>query len=93
MDYERTMERGAVFYEGIGCQECNGTGYKGRMAITELLDLSDRIREMILDRRPNSELRKAALEEGMSTLRESAVEKVFRGETTLREINRVTFVE
>ncbi len=93
LDMGDIANRGVVFYEGRGCNECNGTGYKGRLAITEFLDLSDRIREMILDRRPNSELRRAALEEGMKTLRRSAVEKVFSGQTTLREINRVTFVE
>jgi type IV pilus assembly protein PilB len=82
-----------TFYEGIGCIECGGTGYKGRMAICELLDLSDRIREMILDKRPASEIRKAAREEGMRFLRESAVERVMEGSTTLREINKVTFVE
>ena len=63
------------------------------MAICELLDLSDSIREMILARRPNSEIKKAAHEEGMRFLRESAVEKVMEGVTTLREINKVTFVE
>jgi type IV pilus assembly protein PilB len=81
------------FYEGAGCIECGGTGFKGRTAICELLDLSDRIREMILDRRPASEVKKAAHEEGMRFLRESAVEKVLHGLTTLREINKVTFVE
>ena len=81
------------FYEGAGCVECGGTGFKGRTAICELLDLSDRIREMILDRRPSSEVKKAAHEEGMRFLRESAVEKVFSGLTTLREVNKVTFVE
>jgi type IV pilus assembly protein PilB len=81
------------FYEGAGCIECGGTGFKGRTAICELLDLSDRIREMILDRRPASDVKKAANEEGMRFLRESAVEKVLLGLTTLREINKVTFVE
>jgi len=81
------------FYEGAGCIECGGTGFKGRTAICELLDLSDRIREMILARRPASEVKKAAHEEGMRFLRESAVEKVLIGQTTLREINKVTFVE
>ncbi|HYS24508.1 MAG TPA: GspE/PulE family protein [Vicinamibacterales bacterium] len=81
------------FYEGAGCIECGGTGFKGRTAICELLDLSDRIREMILARRPNSDVKKAAHEEGMRFLRESAVEKVLHGLTTLREINKVTFVE
>jgi type IV pilus assembly protein PilB len=82
-----------TFYEGVGCIECNGTGYKGRMAICELLDLTDRIREMILERRPTSEIKKAARDEGMRFLRECAVERVFEGTTTLREINKVTFVE
>jgi type IV pilus assembly protein PilB len=81
------------FFEGAGCIECGGTGFKGRTAICELLDLSDRIREMILERRPNSEIKKAAREEGMRFLRESAVEAVMLGRTTLREINKVTFVE
>ena len=81
------------FMEGAGCFECGGTGFRGRTAIHELLDLSDRIREMILDRRPTSEIKRAAREEGMTFLRESAVEKVRRGITTLREINKVTFIE
>jgi type IV pilus assembly protein PilB len=81
------------FYEGAGCIDCGGTGFKGRTAICELLNLSDHIREMILDRRPTSEVKKVAHEEGMRFLRESAVEKVLHGLTTLREINKVTFVE
>jgi len=82
-----------VFHEGAGCIECSGTGYKGRTAICELLGLSDRIREMILNRRPNSEIKRGAREEGMRFLRECAVERVMEGMTTLREINKVTFVE
>ena len=81
------------FFEGAGCMECAGTGFKGRTAICELLNLSDRIREMILERRPASEVKKAAHDEGMRFLRESAIEKVLTGLTTLREINKVTFVE
>src|SRR5713101_2924894 len=88
-----SLEHTQVFYEGIGCIECGGTGYKGRTAICELLDLSDHIREMILKKRPTSEIKKAAREEGMRFLRESAVERVMEGTTTLREINKVTFVE
>jgi type II secretory ATPase GspE/PulE/Tfp pilus assembly ATPase PilB-like protein len=87
------LEHTQTFYEGVGCIECNGTGYKGRMAICELLDLTDRIREMILEKRPTSEIKKVAREEGMRFLRESAVERVLDGTTTLREINKVTFVE
>ena len=82
-----------VFFEGAGCIECGGTGFKGRTAICELLDLTDNIREIILARRPSSEVKKAAREEGMRSLRESAVERVLAGITTLREINKVTFVE
>jgi len=82
-----------VFMEGAGCLECSGTGYHGRTAICELLDLSDHIREMIVGRRPTSEIKRAAIEEGMITLRESGVMKVKSGLTTLREINKVTFVE
>jgi type II secretory ATPase GspE/PulE/Tfp pilus assembly ATPase PilB-like protein len=85
--------RGVKLYEGRGCIECNGTGFFGRMAITELLDLSDHIRTLILDKRPAAEIKKAAQAEGMAFLRESALKKVFSGETTLREINKVTFVE
>ncbi len=82
-----------TFYEGTGCIECSGTGFKGRMAICELLDLTDHIREIILEKRPISEVKRAAREQGMRLLRESAVERVLTGETTLREINKVTFVE
>jgi type IV pilus assembly protein PilB len=79
--------------EGAGCLECSGTGFHGRSAICELLDLSDHIREMIVDRRPTSEIKRAAMAAGMTTLRESALAKVRDGVTTLREINKVTFVE
>jgi type II secretory ATPase GspE/PulE/Tfp pilus assembly ATPase PilB-like protein len=87
------MADSQTFFEGAGCIECGGTGYKGRTAICELLDLSDRIRDMILDRRPTSEIKKVARDEGMRFLRDSAVEQVTLGRTTLREINKVTFVE
>jgi type IV pilus assembly protein PilB len=81
------------FYEGTGCIECSGTGFKGRTAICELMDLTDKIRDMILDRRPTSEIKRAARDEGMTFLRECAVGRVLDGVTTLREINKVTFVE
>jgi len=83
---------GKEFYMNVGCDACNHTGYRGRTAIHELLDMSDNIKELIVARRPGSEIRRAAEKEGLSSLRESAVKKVFVGQTTLHEINRVTFV-
>ncbi len=80
-------------YEGTGCLECSGSGFHGRTAIHELLDLSDRIREMIVGRRPTSEIKRAAKDEGMTFLRGAALAKVRAGITTLREINKVTFIE
>jgi type IV pilus assembly protein PilB len=85
--------RDVPFYDGPGCIECGGTGYHGRTAIHELLDLSDRIRELILEKRPSSEIRKAAHEEGMKFLRDSALARVRAGITTMKEINKVTFIE
>ncbi|PYS87486.1 MAG: pilus assembly protein PilB [Acidobacteria bacterium] len=81
------------FFRNVGCDACNHTGYRGRTAIHELLDMSDAVREMIIERRPGSEIRRQAEKEGLSSLRSSAVKKVFSGVTTLHEINRVTFVE
>ncbi|MEC4673589.1 MAG: GspE/PulE family protein [Nitrospirota bacterium] len=91
IDYKKAKQY--TFYEGKGCHECNGLGYKGRRAITEFLDLSDSIKEMILGGRTASEIRNAAFAQGMTTLRQNAVQKVIRGETTFKEINRVTPVE
>ena len=85
--------RDRPWYEGRGCIECHGTGYRGREAISELLDLSDQIRELILDRRPAAQIRRQAEAEGMRPLRQSALLKAMAGKTTLREINKVTFVE
>ncbi|MGC2658773.1 MAG: pilus assembly protein PilB, partial [Bryobacteraceae bacterium] len=85
--------KGFAFYEGRGCMECNGTGFRGRTAIHELLDLSEKIREMILERRPASEIKRIAKDEGMTFLRDSAIDKIREGVTTLREVNKVTFIE
>jgi type IV pilus assembly protein PilB len=85
--------RGFNFREGAGCIECGGTGYRGRSAIHELLELDDEIREMLLAKRPGSEIRKKAREKGMAFLRDSALERVRAGVATLREINKVTFIE
>ncbi|MDQ1523924.1 MAG: type pilus assembly protein PilB [Pyrinomonadaceae bacterium] len=85
--------RGRQFYMSVGCDACNHTGYRGRTAIHELLNLSDNVREMIIERRPGSEVRRAAEQEGLASLRESALKKVLSGVSTLHEINRATFVE
>jgi type IV pilus assembly protein PilB len=85
--------RDVPFYEGAGCLECSGSGFRGRSAITELLDLSDHIREMIIGRRPTSEIKRAARDEGMTFLRDSGLKKIREGATTLREINKVTFLD
>ena len=90
---EPQVWRDVPFYEGEGCIECSGTGFHGRTAIHELLDLSDHVRELILAKKPSSEIRRAARDEGMHFLRESALEKVKAGVTTLKEINKVTFIE
>jgi type IV pilus assembly protein PilB len=85
--------RNVTLYEGPGCFECGGTGFRGRTAIHELLDLSEHIREMILDKRPASEIKRVARDEGMTFLRDSAIDKAREGVTTLKEINKVTFIE
>jgi type II secretory ATPase GspE/PulE/Tfp pilus assembly ATPase PilB-like protein len=91
LDYEQYRE--TPFYEAKGCQQCHGTGYRGRKCITEFLDLTDEIKEMIHAERPLAEIRYRAVTDGMITLRQSALKKVLGGETSLREINRVTFSE
>ncbi|KAB0665842.1 pilus assembly protein PilB [Oryzomonas japonica] len=85
--------RDAVLYEAVGCEECNGTGYRGRTAIVELLEFNDEIRDLIIARVPATQLKQAAHAAGVVFLREAAVEKLLAGETTLKEVNRVTFVE
>jgi type IV pilus assembly protein PilB len=91
LDYDQYRDH--PFYEGAGCKECNEMGYQGRSAIVELLALNDEIRELIINKTPTSQLKKAAAQGGTRFLREAAVEKVLLGISTLKEINRVTFVE
>lgn len=91
MDYEQYKD--TPFYEGKGCPQCHGTGYRGRKCITEFLNLTDEIKEMIHAERPLSEIRYRAVTDGMITLRQSALKKMLNGETSLREVNRVTFSE
>ncbi|MBK5273547.1 MAG: Flp pilus assembly complex ATPase component TadA [Desulfuromonadales bacterium] len=85
--------RGATLYEAKGCDECNNTGYRGRSAIVELLELNDHLRDLIIGKVTATQLKLAAREAGVVFLRDSAVEKLIAGDTTLKEINRVTFVE
>jgi type IV pilus assembly protein PilB len=91
LDYTQFKE--LPMYQPHGCPECHDTGFHGRQCITEFLDLTDPIKEMILERKPPSEIRKRAVAEGMTSLREAALEKVWSGSTSLKEINRVTFIE
>ena len=83
---------GFSFRAGKGCGHCRGSGYKGRKAIAEVMPLYDEIRELIVAGAPIRQVKQAAARAGVRLLRESAVELVRRGETTLEEINRVTFV-
>jgi general secretion pathway protein E len=80
------------FMAGRGCGLCRGTGYKGRKAIAEMLHLNDEIRELIVAKEPIRKIKDAARRNGTRYLRESALNLVKNGETTLQEINRVTFV-
>jgi general secretion pathway protein E len=83
---------GYHFRAAKGCRDCRGLGYRGRKAIAELLILNDEIRELIAARAPARQIKEAARRNGTRTLREAAVATAGRGETTLEEINRVTFV-
>jgi len=85
--------RSVIFYEGSGCIECAGTGFKGRTAVAELLEINDRIRDALLTYKNSADIKRIAKEEGMVFLRDAALEKVFQGITTLKEANKVTFVE
>jgi len=80
------------FKIGKGCRECRGAGYKGRKAIAELMIVTDELRELITARAPLRSLKEAARRSGTCFLREAAFAAVRKGETTLQEINRVTFV-
>jgi general secretion pathway protein E len=82
-----------LFKTGAGCGQCRGTGYKGRKAIAEMLDMNDEIRELIISRAPIRQIKEAAQRRGTRFLREMALDLVREGVTTLQEINRVTFVD
>ena len=84
--------KGWTFRSGKGCGHCRGSGFKGRKAIAEILNLNDEIRELIIARAPIRQLKQAAQANGTMLLRASALALVRKGETTLSEINRVTFI-
>jgi general secretion pathway protein E len=86
------MVKGIRFRAGRGCGHCHGSGFKGRKAIAEVLSLNDEIRELIIAKQPIRLIRQAAIRNGTRFLRDSALDLVMQGETTLQEINRVTFV-
>ena len=81
-----------VLYGEQGCVDCHGLGFRGRHAITEFLPVTDRIKDLILEKRPPSEIRQAAMEAGMTNLRDAGIAKILAGDTTMKEVNRVTFV-
>jgi type IV pilus assembly protein PilB len=91
LDPERCKEH--VFYEAKGCGSCKGTGFHGRKAIIELVEMDDEIKMLFIDRAAIAELKKKAKESGTTFLRKAAIQEVFNGNTTLAEANRVTFIE
>jgi type IV pilus assembly protein PilB len=78
------------FYYGKGCEKCNGTGYKGRKGIYELMKISDPIRELINERSPSVVLKQKAIELGMTTLRQDGIRSIFQGDTTIEEVLKYT---
>ena len=82
--------KGVTFYKGKGCPVCNGTGYKGRIGIFEVMTMSPRLRELILDRVSTDKIHEQAVKEGMKTLRETAIEKLKKGITTIEEALKET---
>ena len=92
-NYIGNDEIGGRIFRPVGCPECNQTGYSGRSAIGEILELTDEIKEMILDKKPTSEIKKKAIESGMTPIRRDGFMKVKAGMTSLEELNRVTVRE
>jgi type IV pilus assembly protein PilB len=76
--------------KGSGCEKCNNTGYKGRVGLYEVMDITDELRELVLVGASGLELRRKAIEEGMLTLRMSGLRKVKDGLTTVEEVARET---
>jgi type IV pilus assembly protein PilB len=81
----------AKCYKGRGCPVCNNSGYKGRIALYEVMPVGSEIKEMILEGASADELKKTAIRFGMKTLRMSGLTKVNEGVTSIEEVMRVTF--
>jgi type IV pilus assembly protein PilB len=80
-----------TFFRGKGCDHCNGSGYKGRIGVYELMPVTEKVRELILARASSYAIREAAIEAGMRTLKDDAMEKILLGMTTLEESLRVIY--
>ena len=90
LNLTRSDVMGKVFYYGKGCKQCNNSGYKGRIAIFEMLVLSDRLRNLVMEGASTQELSRAAQEEGMRTLRDSGLLHIYDGITTIEEVVKET---
>ncbi len=90
--FEPDLFMGQVLYGEKGCVDCHGLGFRGRHAITEFLPVTETIKDMILEKKPPSEIRQAAIAAGMTSLRDAGIVKILAGETTMKEVNRMTFV-
>jgi general secretion pathway protein E/type IV pilus assembly protein PilB len=88
--WDEYMERGRPLYHNRGCRQCRETGFSGRQGIFELCETTDAVRQLAHDRASSWEIRKAALADGMRTLRHDAWLKVLDGRTTVDEVLRVT---
>jgi type IV pilus assembly protein PilB len=84
------LEPPEVLWRPVGCRNCSQTGFRGRMAVTEVMPIDEEIERMAMDRSAASEIRKVAMAAGMVTLRDDGLRKVARGDTTLEEVLRVT---
>ncbi len=93
LELDSTMIAGKKFFRGRGCQNCNRTGYKGRVGLFEMMPVNDDMREMIMNNASTDQLRTAAKNEGMVTLRDAGIAAVFEGITTAEEVIRETILE
>ncbi|MBI5886438.1 MAG: type IV-A pilus assembly ATPase PilB [Deltaproteobacteria bacterium] len=87
------IDAGVEVYKGAGCATCNGSGYKGRIALYEVMPFTDALKEAVLNGAPTSEIKRIAIKDGMKTLRMSGITKVLEGVSTIEEIMRVTMAD